>query len=167
MDFSAFKKLTIGGVELKQLFINGIQVWNSVKNWVKYSTEADGKTIYNGGLGYKDNTRLNSSAVEASKDGYSTVGYIPAKAGDIVRLKGLTWSVEHNSNCYFCTYDSSFTKIKYLRPEQNISDVVWSDEGNGVVAFRIVYYFAKCAYIRLSAYGSGANVMITVNEEIT
>ena len=29
MDFSAIKKLTIGGVELKQLFIGGIQVWKS------------------------------------------------------------------------------------------------------------------------------------------
>lgn len=27
MDFSKFRKLYINGVELKQLFINGIQVW--------------------------------------------------------------------------------------------------------------------------------------------
>ena len=43
IDFSKFKKLTIGGVELKQLFINGIRVWKSgYKNWVKFSTENGG-----------------------------------------------------------------------------------------------------------------------------
>lgn len=167
LDFSEFKSLTVAGVALKQLFINGVQVWKSgPKNWVRYSTEADGKTIYNGGLGYKNNTRLNSSAADVGKDGYATVGYIPVKAGDLIRLKGLTWSMEHNSNCYFWAFDANRTKIKYLRPEQNISDVIWTNEGNGVVAFDIQSYATSIKYIRLSAFGSGENAIITINEEI-
>ena len=59
MDLTKLKKLVIGGIELKQLLINGVQVWKSgYKNWVKYSTEADGVTIYNGGLGYKNGYRM-------------------------------------------------------------------------------------------------------------
>ena len=34
------------------------------KNWVPYSTEADGITIYNDGLGYKEGYRLSSSGAE-------------------------------------------------------------------------------------------------------
>lgn len=49
MDFSTLKKLTIDGVELKQLLINGIQVWkaSSYKNLVTNSPDVDGKP-YNG-----------------------------------------------------------------------------------------------------------------------
>lgn len=168
IDFSQFKKLTIDGVELKEVFINGIQMWKSgYKNWVQFSTEADGETIYNGGLGYKDNTRLNSSAVDVDKAGYVTFGYIPVKAGDVVRVKGLTWSTEHNASCYFWSFDANRIKIKYLRPERNISDITWTDEGNGVTAFKIQNNFKTCKYIRLSAYGSGENAIITVNEKVT
>ena len=174
MDFSVIKKLTIGGIELKQLFINGIQVWKAIsyKNWVKYSTTNDGKTIYNNGLGYKNNTRLNSSAAETGQSGYVTFGYIPAKPGDIVRVKGITWDSSTQTGCYFWYFDASFTKQKYLRPTSGTTDIEWSNEGNGVTKFKIstsgqVAAAGVCEYIRFSAYGSGENVIITVNEEIT
>ena len=91
MDFSKIKKLTIGAVELKQLFINGIQVWKSgYKNWVKYSTESDGVTIYNGGLGYKEGYRIRSGGVEAAANAVGSrsmcTGFIPFKKGDILLM---------------------------------------------------------------------------------
>lgn len=94
MDFTKIKKLTIGGVELKQLFVGGIQVWKSgYKNWVKYSTEADGVTIY--GLdydgdgkndGYKDGYRVRSGGAEGAHGSGTCTGFIPVKGGDIVRV---------------------------------------------------------------------------------
>ena len=87
IDFSGIKKLTIGGVELKQLFINGVQVWKSgYKNWVRYSTEDDGVTIYNGGKGYKDEYRVRSGGAESSLVGGTITGFIPFKKGKILRL---------------------------------------------------------------------------------
>jgi hypothetical protein len=59
-------------------------LWQAVtyKNWVKYSTESDGITIYNGGLGYKDGYRIRSGGAESgTKNGVCT-GYIPYVKGD-------------------------------------------------------------------------------------
>ena len=167
MDFSKLKEMSICGIELKQLFIDGVQVWKRIKNWVQFSTEADGKTIYNGGLGYKNNTRLNSSAVDTGETGYVTFGYIPAKANDVIRVKGLTWSSTYNTGCYLHAFNSSFVKEKTLRPSSGTQDIVCSNEDNGVVVFTVQGYFSTCRYIRLSAYGSGADAIITVNEKIT
>ena len=47
MDFSVIKKLTIGGIELKQLFINGVKVWamKTFTNQVPISTDTDRKSV--------------------------------------------------------------------------------------------------------------------------
>lgn len=58
-------------------------------NLVPTSTEADGVSIYNGGLGYKQGWRVRSGGTEAENT-YSTItGYIPAKAGDCIRVGGV------------------------------------------------------------------------------
>jgi hypothetical protein len=111
MDFTKIKKLTIGGVELKQLFVGGIQVWKSgYKNWVKYSTEADGKTIYNGGLGCMPGYRLNSRGEVKQATGANHTGYIPVNYGEVIRAKGSADPVGSGAN-YFSFYDSSFTRL--------------------------------------------------------
>ena len=53
-------------------------------NLVPLSTEADGETIYNGGLGYKDNIRLSSTSIEKTDNGENTTitGYIPFTQND-------------------------------------------------------------------------------------
>lgn len=168
MIFANLKSLTIPEGIVTKIVSAGAALWEAIKykNWIPYSTTADGKTIFNGGLGYKDNTRLNTSAAEVELSGYVTFGYIPAKATDVIRVKGLTWDSAYNTGCYLHAFNSSFTKEKTLRPNGGTQDIVQADEGNGVVAFRIRDYFSACRYIRLSAYGSGANAIITVNEEI-
>jgi hypothetical protein len=53
---------------------------------VKFSTEADGVTIYNAPLGYKQKTRVRSGGAETTQ-GYATcTGYIPVKPGDVIRV---------------------------------------------------------------------------------
>ena len=172
IDFSAVKEITIPEGVVTKIVFAGITLWEAIatgyKNWLPFSTEADGKTLYNNGLGYKSNTRLNSSAAEVTLTGYGVCGYIPVKAGDVVRVKGVTWNSSTATGGYFWAFDSSFTKIKYQRPQPGgITDIIWTDEGNGVVAFQIVSSFTTCKYIRLSAYGLGADTIITVHEEIT
>ena len=167
IDFSTLKSLKIPEGVVTKIVSAGVTLWEAVKykNWIPYSTTEDGKTIFNG-VGYKDNSRLNSSAVVVDQTGYAAFGFIPLKAGDVVRVKGLTWNSTYNTGCYFWIFDSSFTKLKQKRPNGGSSDITVEDEGNGVTKFTIRTYATETAYFRISAYGSGANAIITVNEEI-
>lgn len=170
IDFSTLKSLKIPEGIVTKIVSAGITLWEAVryKNWIPFSTDADGKTIFNGGLGYKNNSRLNSSAAVVALDGYTVSGYIPARASNIVRVKGVTFDSAHNTGCYFWTFDSSFTKLKSERPyDGNTADISITQEGNGVTAFHLANYSTSVRYIRLSAYGDGANAIVTVNEEIT
>lgn len=169
-DFAAVKSITIPEGIVTKIVSAGVTLWEAIttgyKNWVSSSTEADGKTIYNGGLGYKNNTRLNSSAVEVTLSGYVVCGYIPAKAGDTVRVKGITWDSSTSTGGYFWTFDSSYTGLKYKRPNSGSSNITVTTEENGVIAFYLEKNDTAVAYIRFSAYGDGTNLIVTVNENI-
>lgn len=170
IDFSTVKAITIPEGVVKQITrkSDGTVLWKAgPKNWIPYSTESDGKTIFNGGLGYKDNSRLNSSADVVTLNGYVVTGYIPVKPGDIVRVKGITWNSSTNTGSYFWTFNSGFTKLKSSRPNISSQDIVATVKENGVVEFMLQRYANTVAYIRFSSYGSGANLVVTVNEEIT
>lgn len=189
MDFSVFKKLTIGGVELKQLFINGIQVWKAItfKNWVPLSTDTDG-SIFNG-TGYKENVRLSSSGgiSGSAQNGSVTTGFIPWY-GDTtyLRMKGVEWlngNVSGTANHYYINcYDGSKKFLDYLAAaeyREGMFDhiVTVSRDANGIetVKFSETYgttngkleCFRKASYIRITAVGKGANMIVTLNEEIT
>lgn len=110
MLLSDFKKISIDGVEMKQLFINDTQVWKSgYKNWVKYSTESDGKTIYNGGLGYKTGYRVRSGGAEGENSNAICTGFIPYKKGDLLRIIPQFTGVNSQNTINF--YDSGFANL--------------------------------------------------------
>lgn len=182
IDFTKIKKLTIGGVELKQLFINGIQVWKSgYKNWVRYSTEADGVTIYNGGKGYKEGYRIRSGGAEGATDHGSCTGFIPVNGGDAVYFSGWDFAKNQNENAVNVA-NSSFTNIgqfagqgeygifapgsayaAYSRDSRvKVSDNVWK--------WVVPPAASGVAYIRVSGYkiggGPGPNMIVTINEPI-
>lgn len=167
LDFSGVTGIVIPEGNVLKIELGGTLIWKREPvNLVRTSTDSTG-AVYNGGLGYKNNTRLNSSAAEAGETGYATCGYIKVKAGDFVRMKGLQWDSSVNTGCYFWTFDSGFTKLKYKRPNGSGSaDIIVTSEGNGVTVFKVAAYSTDAAYIRLSAYGTGENLLVTVNEEI-
>lgn len=183
MDFSKIKKLFIGGAELKQLFINGIQVWKSgYKNWVKYSTEADGVTIYNGGLGYKNGYRIRSGGAEGAHSNASCTGFIPVKGRDIIQVGG-TDDVFVATSYGICqavnAFDSSFTNLGQVVgntiPGYGIfdKDGVCAAYGHSSVIQNdncwqwTVPPDAGIAYIRVTGYTQdGSKLIITINEEI-
>ena len=66
MMFSDLKSLTVPEGEVTKIAVGGVTIWENMKNWVKFSTEADGVTIYNGGLGYKNGYRVRSGGAEAA-----------------------------------------------------------------------------------------------------
>lgn len=169
LNFADYVRLKIpeGDVTKITRQSDGVVLWQKkYVNMVPLSTTNDGKTIYNG-TGFKNDTRLNSSAVDTTLAGYAVCGFIPVKAGDVVRMKGLTWDADHQTGCYFITFDSSFAKLKYERPKEgSTADITASVDANGVVVVQLESYATSVRYIRMSAYGKGENMIVTVNEEI-
>lgn len=191
MLLSNFKKLFIDGVELKQLFINGIQVWKSgPKNWVKYSTEADGVTIYNGGLGYKEGYRIRSGGAEQSSTNAGTkalcTGFIPFKKGDVLRMSppfsGLNISNAINFSdgsfanigqrtssgvrygiCASGTgWDTSISTVNRI----TVVDISSVSNADAVRYVRITYPWDDNAIADENQVKSGEDFIVTVNEEI-
>lgn len=171
MDLSVLKNLSVGGVAVKTLFVNGIQAFKSgYKNWVPCSIDTDG-SIYNG-TGYLEGYRLSSSGVIKSREGSVVTGYIPAKAGDVVRIAGVAWYQTHSMN-YICAYTSSFTYIGAVySPDGSYGSKIYtslSDE-NGTTIITLADLDQIC-YIRVSSVGDNTGIdaedfIVTVNVKI-
>lgn len=87
MDFSNLKSLTIPEGEVAEITCGGVVLWKSgYTNLVPLSTEADGKTIYNGGKGYKDGYRIRSGGAESAHTNTACTGYIPFKKGEALYI---------------------------------------------------------------------------------
>lgn len=153
-------------------------------NQVPISTDTDG-SIYNG-TGYKDNARLSSSGgVSSSAQAGSVVtGFIPWKNTDVIRMKGATWTHRNGEHYYMNLYDVNKAFINngavsaqaYADNYASQIAVVY-DETTGVTTFSIInpssdtgaFRMAakSAAYFRINAYGKGADLIVTVNQEIT
>lgn len=181
INLSTLKELSIDGIKLVELSINGVLVWkNSFKNWVKFSTEADGETIYNGGLGYKDGYRMATGGNEEEATDASHTGFIPVNGGDIVRLSGWDFGYGSYSNVVN-VFDSNFgVKGQMVSYNHNygifgatgdyaaygFSSVVVEREG--VWKWVVPPTDSGVAYIRVSGrtLGDGSKMIITINEPI-
>ena len=189
MNFSTIKKLTIGGIELKKLLINGIQVWKSYTNQVPISTDTDG-SIFNG-VGYKENVRLSSSGSISSsaQAGSVTTGFIPFHGdGDVIRLKGVEFitALDSGKHYYFIFYDAnkkanSDSFNGYISSGQIDSGdkshiLTATRDANGVETFvfnkdygtsnSLLQWIRSAKYVRITAKGKGADMLVTINEEI-
>jgi hypothetical protein len=143
-------------------------------NLVRTSTDSSG-AIYNG-TGYKDNTRISSSGNESVENGFCATGFIKLPGNSksfTLRLggEGISWNVY---GCQMCVYDSSFiassTSMNYSQfVSQNAGYGTWdTTEANSVFALTVAenHAFTKAAYMRISAKGSGGNLVVTINEKI-
>jgi hypothetical protein len=184
LDLTGYKSLNFDGIDLKKLLINGVLVWEepaTYKNWVKFSTEADGVTIYNGGIGYKNGYRVRSGGAEGTTNRGSCTGFIPLKAGDTVRLSG-----------YNALYGDAANAINVFNSsKENLGQVVANvaDSGYGIFAIDSSYpsygwasvtenpsgvYVWVCppydeiAFMRVTGYTlkDGSKMIVTVNQEI-
>ena len=170
IDFKNLKKLTIGGVELKQLFINGIQVWKAISytNQIPISTDKSGN-IYNG-KGFKENTAILTGN-EQSVNGKDSTGWIPCKVGDIIRLKNVDF--DNDNNCRLVFYKSDKTYINQVTGNAtyilNTSFKGIKDSSGNYTQLTITSRSetTNCAYIRMTANDINANSIITINQEIT
>lgn len=142
-------------------------------NQVPLSIGTDG-AIYEG-VGYKNGTRLNSSGNESSVVSACVTGFIKAKAGDTIRIKGYKWLNSTQSACYLCAYDASFAKVYVGNAQGNYDtntfiESMSYDETTGISTVKLKDGLTY-EYIRLSVFDNlipdGANLIVTVNQEIT
>jgi len=145
----------------------------SYTNQVPISTDENGD-IYNG-TGYKDGYRLNSSAVEKASSDSILTGFIPVKAGDIVRFSGeYICNQVGGENSYF--YDSNksnhshrLTPYMFYTQDSGIEEFApyEYDTTTHILSSFTVPNDANIAYVRFSLHGTtGADAIITVNEII-
>lgn len=158
------------------------------KNQVPISTDTDG-SIYNG-VGYKENVRLSSSGgiSGTAQTGSVTTGFIPWHGdGDVLRLKGVEWlnaTTNYDGHFYIMFYDankkSRGNNCYIAAGQQSNGDynhiLTATRDANGVETFvfnkdygttnSLLQWVRSASYIRITAYGKGANMIVTINEEI-
>ena len=190
LDLTGLKTLSIQGINLVKLTLNGTQIWKkppSFVNQVPISIDTDG-SIFNG-VGYKENVRLSSSGgiSGSAQNGSVTTGFIPFPDGDktIIRIKGVDWinaPSKQNGHYYIIFYDANKASNGYTSliesPATGFSHIITiTRDSNGVETFdfnesygttnAILQWIRNNAkFFRVTAYGKGADMIVTVNEEI-
>lgn len=168
---------------VSQTFTGGAQFTNLVPT----STDTDG-SVYNG-TGYEENVRLSSSGGVSStpQTGSVTTGFMPWTSLGVIRIKGAVWNANDSSKHYYVNfYDANkefiygtnsisvigsttipYSLISVAYDEESgvttidtsgLSNSPTSDLGGGAV---------NGVYFRLNALGSGDDLIVTVNEEIS
>lgn len=121
------------------------------------------------------NKRLNSSAEVKEQSGSYVTNYIPVKAGDVVRIRGLDirYYTSNGNNASTHFYNAEKTKLFTLAPADS-QTVLWAmDEtqfthkvGSGISGDT-----ASIQYVRFTGILFGGctvdDIIITVNQEIT
>lgn len=184
MNFASIKAITIPEGVVKKIMCGTTVLWeepSSYKNWAKYSTEADGVTIYNGGLGYKDGYRVRSGGAEGEKADATITGYIPYKQGDIIYIYPYFTGLNTNNTVNF--YDDTFTNLGQVTDSGSYygfcNSTFKTNVVNGVSVLDIsavtVSGVANVAYVRIGnglgssspiKMQSGSEMIITKNEEV-
>lgn len=182
MDLSAYKSISINGTPMKKILIGGVVAWRKpAKNWVPLSTDTDG-SIYNG-VGYKDGVRLSSSGgiSSSAQAGSVTTGFIPWGGDtDVLRLKGVDWVHESGKHYYVNFYNASKGFLDYMSAqvqgggdydhiltvtrENGATTFVWNTDYGTTNTF--LQNVRKAKFIRITAKGKGADMIVTINEEI-
>lgn len=174
MDFSSVKKIVIPEGEVKQIECNGVVLWKGgYTNVLPLATDTDRKTIYQG-KGYITGYRLSSSSGSLSANAnMRTSGFISAKEGDVIRIKGI--SPRRGTPSYVITYNSNNTKIQYRSIPQHDDgtdyyDIVydWYSYKNGIITIKLLssYFGTGFNAFRFCAGVIDENTIVTINEEI-
>lgn len=144
----------------------------SYTNQVPISTDENGN-VYNG-TGYKDGYRINSSGAESALRSATATGFIPFTKGQTIRIggEGITYDkygcllmfydlnktalidrgigYQHVGNTGYGTWTTEETSVFCLDPNDTYPNTLTTEQG----------------YIRVSANGNGANLIVTLDEEI-
>lgn len=148
-------------------------------NWAKVAyAQGSTTTIYNDGKGYSEDIRISSSGGDTAATGWDTTGYIPAKRGDVIRLRNVTVmnmsGITGTNRCRPVYYNESFGylsegaawSLDKTPPVSTAFSPVYGDNGD-VIQFTLPSSIsADTRYIRLTVDDINEDSIITVNEEI-
>ena len=123
---------------------------------------------------YTDGLMLSSSGTTSEYNHFTTTGFIPFDGGAVhvyrIGGDGIAWN---EYGCRFAWYNADFTLkgsvLKYDQLDKSIYYPTKIDDPNAAVAFSTDANVAPphgAAYFRVSAKGSGANLIVTLDEEI-
>ena len=143
----------------------------SYTNQVPISTGTD-DNVFNG-TGYKDGYRINSSGEEAALSGFTVTGFIPFTKGQTIRIggEGITFDAY---GCLVMFYDA--TKTYLVNTGIDYSKIgtesygTWTTETTSVFCLdpndNYPTSLTGDGYIRVSAKGSGTNLIVTLDQAI-
>lgn len=133
-------------------------------NLIPSSTDANGQP-YNGGLGYKNNTRLSSSTgAESTVAGHTCTGFMPVTSNDKIYITGIGYTDEDKPR--IGVYDSSKANLKCS--SFAASGYAWATESNGVWCIDVkTLKSSGVAFFRFSAIGFTGDTIITVNQPLS
>ena len=147
----------------------------SYTNLLPSATDTDG-SIYNG-VGWAAGYRLNSSGTLDGYSGSYITGFIPAKLGDTVYLKNVTWqngvsSGLNSGNQRISFYDANKNHLAQTNAIGLGGTLSGIKDDSGIWTQFTLRNFSggdltNAAFFRLNCAGITAESVITVNEEIT
>lgn len=146
-------------------------------NLVPLSINADGTDYNVDGDGYANGTYINSSGAEGILKSSTVTGFIPVTAGiKTIRVAGEGLSIDPTYT-RIAGYDANFNLIVNTPYKamniQHSTGVYYNgkliDEANTLFTLELekVSGLAKCVYLRICTFGDGADLIVTVDEEIS
>lgn len=183
IEFAKYKRLDIPEGRVKSITrkSDGLQLWEAgYVNQIPLSTEVDGATIYNGGLGYKNGYRVRSGGAELAFTNACCTGYIPVKGLSVIRVSGYDKGFSDGGvQSAINVFDAGFTNLGQIVGNTNPGYGIFVDNALKDYAATSVVQEANCwkwtvppdeygiAYIRVTAYVTdGSKLIVTVDEEI-
>ena len=179
MNFADYVRLDIPEGRVKRIArkSDGVILWEAgYVNQVPISIDTDG-SVYNG-IGYKDGYRVRSGGTEAAMNNCSVTGYIPYKPGDVLRIYPAFTGLNAQNAINFA--DASFANLGQATAsgaaygicvDANAS--LWKAAVANVVGDVSVIDISNIpnatavAYVRVTNLCSGAQMIVTVNEEVS
>ena len=182
LDFPQLEEIHISGVDMYKVSVT------SYNNLVPKSIDTDG-SIYNK-FGYINGYRLDSSGTLSADYNSVVSGFISCSSEDLIRISGVQWEPSNISHSYIAFYDSSFTNIgsvncykdtasasgytttvrgvvKFIGTNDTATELHPSVQGAVTVFDQITFSDGSdVAYCRISCSGIGANMVVTLNENI-
>ena len=143
-------------------------------NLVPLSINTDGTDYYVDGDGYDNGMYIGSNDSLTGLTGYTTTGFIPVNEGKkIIRVAGDGISVD-TTYTRFAFYNSEFEKIvvlPYSACGKGTYNPTVIEESSTVVTIETNsatnHNGSSGVYMRICTKGDGANLIVTVDEEIT
>jgi hypothetical protein len=153
-------------------------------NLVESATDTDG-SLY-GGKGYKEDIRLSSSGGVSGTPqvGSVTTGFMPYIVGSIIRIKGAEFigaQAKYSGQFFYINFYDADGNFKQYLPAPTLDDYptvlkpFYDDNGDEALdtskckdnSSSSAVNVRNSTQFRITAYGKGANLIVTVDEDIT